>query len=365
MLFHPLPDRSGLLCSFGFFERRNIRRRQRRRGAQKVFQNPFAARHRRGPVRDRSHQQETRLAQQAPPRVVRHWDAAEAAAANIRNPVVLGQRLVDESVVRVKQIDHAAIFAQDAFEQHLRLVPERLPQIVVKSAGFGTGALQLPQVQPLVAEVGHQRFRFLIRQHAARLLFEHRGIVQLALHGQVQKLIVGDAAPQEERQARGQFQIADAIGRAGGHARRLAFEAEDKARIDQDARQRLLDAGVEVAGLPARLIEAQQRVQIRIATAAGDRRAARAWRESSWRRPLLRLPRRVAHENAAAAGRVSGTGGIQRPGDRDALNARIAGESLPDIVRARRGFPDESRADASAAPPSPGFVHPPRRRRPT
>jgi len=171
MFFHLLPDRSGLLCALTLRERRNVRRRQGGRSAQEVFQNPLAARYRGGSVGDRSHQQKTGLAQQTTAVLILDGDALEPASLDTRNPVVASQCLVHESVIGVEQIHHVAVLAKDAFEKQFGLAAKRLPQIIVKSTRLGTSVLQFAQIQPLPAEIGRQRFRAWIRQHASRLRF--------------------------------------------------------------------------------------------------------------------------------------------------------------------------------------------------
>ncbi len=59
-------------------------------------------------------------------------DAAEPAAVDVGNAVVLREALVHERVVRPQQVEHAAIFAHDALEEQLRFLAERLTQIVVE-----------------------------------------------------------------------------------------------------------------------------------------------------------------------------------------------------------------------------------------
>ena len=59
-------------------------------------------------------------------------DAPEAAAVDVLDAVVFGEALVDERVVRPQQIEHAAILADHAFHEHLRLAPERLAEVVVE-----------------------------------------------------------------------------------------------------------------------------------------------------------------------------------------------------------------------------------------
>ena len=46
-------------------------------------------------------------------------------------------------------------------------------------------------------------------------------------------------------------------GAAIRHVGRVPFEAEDESRIHQHPGQRLLDAGIEIAILPAGLVEAE------------------------------------------------------------------------------------------------------------
>ena len=91
--------------------------------------------------------------------------------------------------------------------------------------------------------------RLGIGQHAAGLLLEHSRLVQLALDRHVEQRIVGNAAPQEEREPRREFEIADAIRLALDGVRRLALEAEHEPRIDEHTRETLFDAGIEPTGL--------------------------------------------------------------------------------------------------------------------
>ena len=86
-----------------------------------------------------------------------------------------------------------------------------------------------------------------IRQHAPHLLLEHGWILQLALRGELDQFVVGNAAPQEERQPRRQLEIADAIALARRPVRQARFSAIDEFRIRQDALQRRFDAFIEVA----------------------------------------------------------------------------------------------------------------------
>ena len=58
--------------------------------------------------------------------------APEPAAVDVRDPVMTGEPLVDERVVRGQEIQDAAVLADDAVEQELDLAAKRLPQVVVE-----------------------------------------------------------------------------------------------------------------------------------------------------------------------------------------------------------------------------------------
>ena len=78
----------------------------------------------------------------------------------------------------------------------------------------------------------------------------------------VEQLVVRNAAPQEERQARGEFQVADAIGGIRRDAGRILLDAEQELRTHQHRAQRHLDAGVETALRPGVFVELQRNLQI-------------------------------------------------------------------------------------------------------
>ena len=129
---------------------------------------------------------------------------------------MLGQALVQERVVGVQQIEHAAILADDALEEQLGFPLEGLPQVVVEVKEHLRTRPEpghIADVQPLTGEVADQRLRARVGEHPLDLLLEHAGLMQRLLLRDVQQLVVRDAAPQEERQPRRQLQIVDAIGR--------------------------------------------------------------------------------------------------------------------------------------------------------
>ena len=219
-------------------------------------------------------------------------------------------------------------------EEQLRFAPEGLPQVVVEvreHPRVRARRRQVAQVQPLPGEVRDQRFRATVGQHPLHLLFEHRRLVQLPGGGQIEQFLVRDAAPQEKGQARGELQIADAIGGVGRGVARIPFDAEEKLRAGENGSNRHLDAGVETAGRSRRLVELQRSLEVR----RGDRPpvgAARQGRDDGLRargfrrraRPLTWGP---AHEEPLAARRL----GRIRP-------RRTVRRSRPNTPRA--GFAD-------------------------
>ena len=132
MLGHLFPHRARLV-SVGFLLQAAGRRRRRRRLADPaIFENPFAAHHRRSALRMRCQRQNAALPQQALAGFVVNRHAPEPAAINIRDAVVPGQPFVYERVIGGHQIQNAAVFPQDAFKEKLRFAAERLPEIVVE-----------------------------------------------------------------------------------------------------------------------------------------------------------------------------------------------------------------------------------------
>ena len=114
-----------------------------------------------------------------------------------------------------------------------------------KDALHRNDGLEVAQEQPLAGEVGDERVGAPVGEHPPHLRAEHRGLAQLASLGGRQQLIVGNAAPQKERQPRRELEVADAIRRSGRGVRRIALDAEQELGADEQAPYRALDARVE------------------------------------------------------------------------------------------------------------------------
>ena len=190
------------------------------------------------------------------------------------------------------------------------------------SMGTGVWDFSARKLSHWPAKLRHQLLRPRILEHPPDLLFQNGVFVQLILAGQLQQLVVGDAAPQEERQARGQFQIGDAIDLAGGQIGRLGLAAEHKFGVRQDPAQRHLDPVVETAFIPSALVEAHQDFGVLIRQRPAERPAAQAVDDLARAGRFLAGAGGLAHENPAAGGGVAGSLGLIGAVDHELADVR-------------------------------------------
>ena len=326
MLGQPLAD-GQIAVDRVVLQRGDIGQRRRRRHAQQVVEDELAPDHRRGARRVRRDHQNARLAQQAAASgVFVEIDASEAAAVHVRDAVVLREPFVHVGVVRVQQIERAAILAQDALEEQLRLLLERLTEVVVEvgeEAHVRRDRFEIPEMQPLRREVGDERARTAVDEHPLHLPLEHGGLVEFARDCRVEQLVVGDAAPEEERQPRRELEIRDAVWRVRREPGRILLHAEQELRTHQDARQRHLDAGVESVGrrFGARLLVQIERT---LYVAVGDRPAVGPPHERrqdfSCRALFVVGTGRLRDEEPPPRRRVARSLRAVRPDDRNRIN---------------------------------------------
>src|SRR5260221_1104615 len=119
----------------------------------------------------------------------------------------------------------------------------RSESLVSNFAGQWLYLREAAKVEPLPGEIGNQRFRARIVEHAAHLTLQHCRILQLALFSQVQQQRVRDTAPEEEREPRRQFEIIDAV--KAGAPGRIVLDPEQEIRGDDQRPQRLFDTVFE------------------------------------------------------------------------------------------------------------------------
>ncbi len=172
------------------------------------------------------------------------------------------ETFVDERVIGREEVHDIAVFAHDAGKKQFRFLLEGQPQIVVevrKFVGVGIDAVQISQMQPLTRKILRHRIRAWVGQHAAQLCFKDCGFVEAVSRRQIEQRVVRNAAPEKERQPRGEFDIADSCGVT---VLRIALGAEHECWTCQQAPQRQLNAGIKRAFLAAFFIERKQKIQI-------------------------------------------------------------------------------------------------------
>ena len=242
MLLQPRAQRQRLHVLGVFFERRHLGRRLRRRRAEEIVENPLAANDRRGPGRVRRHGQDAGVAEQAAAALVGHRDPTEPIPDHIRNLVVPRQPAVDERVVGRQQLEDRPVFAHDAHEEQLGFAlhrrpsgsgrcPETRTDPGASRAGCAGAATATRSCSPARRRAG----RPASAAPAARAPPARSACRRLARWISV---VIGNAAPQKEREARRQLQIADAVDRSRRGAGRRALEPKHEFRIRQDRLER-------------------------------------------------------------------------------------------------------------------------------
>ncbi len=197
-------------------------------------------------------------------RLVVERHATEVAALDRLDAVVHRQALVEEGVVRGQQLEHAAIAAQDAVDEQPQFFLEH-PAGIEQSARVGELAsvrgdlVQLGDVEPLEREIVAERLGPRVGKHPAHLSGQHVGFAEARFGGELQELLVRQAAPQEEGQTRRQLQIAQRASRAGPDS---GFRAIEEMRARQDRAERIAHTAFEASRRRSRLVERHQGIEI-------------------------------------------------------------------------------------------------------
>ena len=267
------------------------------------------------------------MAEQALTPLIAQRHPPVAAPTHVRDAVVSREPFVEKRVVRAQQVDDAPVLPQLAFHEQLGLTLKGLAEVLVepgKQIRIRCDAADAAQHQPLASEIVDQRRRPGISQHPVHLLVERGRVAQLASSREIEELVVGNAAPHEERQPRRQLEIAQTIDGARCCTDRIALDTKQKLGVDQDAFERRLDARFEATIGAAGLVERKQRLEVVV----GDRAAERAARQRRENRPgaprLVLVCRAVglADEEPVAAGRLTWPRHRVRAIDGDALQPR-------------------------------------------
>jgi len=165
-------------------------------------------------------------------------------------------------------------------------------------------------LDPAIAMSGivAERGETLVGDHSPDLLIQNRGSAQLSALGEVEQFVIGNAAPQEEREARRQLELADSIRLIARDVGRFRLDAEQELRRHDQPHDSLLDAAIEVP-FPAPLaIERDQRLDVGIGHRPPKGTARECLENRSRAGDLFRF-NRTHRRNAAKAFRETGMTG--------------------------------------------------------
>ena len=254
---HQLSNRERFGPRLIFLERFDVGRRWRRRRAHDALQDPRSSKHGRGPVRIRRHHQHGTLSEQTPAGGIVELDAAEPVTLDRIDVVVERQPFVKVGVVGREQLKHTAVLAEHAVDEQPELGAEVIPRIAGKGKhrGIGIDLGELRHVEPLESKVTGQRLRAAIRKQTTHLRFEHRRVAQAMLLREPQQLCIGNAAPQEEGEPRGEFEIVDPIDVTGDNVAGRQLGAVQKIGARKNGGQRAPHAAFKITGITARRVE--------------------------------------------------------------------------------------------------------------
>src|SRR5262249_1293694 len=153
-------------------------------------------------------------------------------------------------------------------------------------------------------------------------------IAQLLPRREIQQLIVGNAAPQEEREPRCELEIGHAIRRSGRCTFGIALDAEREERTRENAFEPALHSAIERTLLPPLLVHLENRLELRLRDWLPIGAAREVRQDLGRTRPFA--PRlRSGHvaafcghalEDGAAAWRVAGSFRIERSGHGECLD---------------------------------------------
>ena len=135
------------------------------------------------------------------------------------------------------------------------------------------------QIQPLGGKVIDQRIGGArVGEHPPHFPLQHGRRGQPTLLGKIEQPLVRNAAPQEKRQTRRDFQVAQTIWlRRRARRRGIAVHPQKEVWIDEHSLHRELDARVKRAAVsPSTVEKLEQRLQVCLGnrTAIGEPREA-------------------------------------------------------------------------------------------
>ena len=172
------------------------------------------------------------------------------------------QAAIDIGKVRVDEVHHAPVLANDGPEKQPRLLAHRLSQRLVeagKNVGVRGRAREKSRLQPLLSEVLRQGVRPWVAQHPLNLSGEHLGVRQAAIAGQLEQLGIRHAAPEKIGEPGSELIGRDRVNRR--RVFRLGIELDTKEKMRRGERrledhpEGVLDGALVVNHSPAKLDE--------------------------------------------------------------------------------------------------------------
>ena len=125
-------------------------------------------------------------------------------------------------------------------------------------SGIGLEAVEIAGLEPLAGEVFSESARLGIEEHAVDLRAKDFGIAQAVFERELEKLVIGHAAPQKIAEARGELEIIQAVIAVAGR-----LDAEKEMRRNQDSFERELHALIDgISLLPGHLDKVEQAVDL-------------------------------------------------------------------------------------------------------
>ena len=258
------------------------------------------------------------MAEQPSARVVGVGHPTEVCSGDIRDAVVFCEAFVDERIVGREQLEHAAVFADQTDEEQLRFAQHRLLELVMEVgvlADVRMDLLQVLQPEPLGREPRTQRVRTGVGQHSPHLALEHGRVRELSLSRDRQQFVVRSGSPQEERQARRQIRITDAVVLAGLHVPGRLLEAEHEMGTSQERLEGGPDSNLEAAFFRSILVEGHQSIDVTVGEISSVGPHPQPGKDRLRAGPLFVFGCRTARKDFPTARRFRHTSRVVRPGN--------------------------------------------------
>ena len=141
------------------------------------------------------------MSQQASAAVVGVRDTLETASNHSRYPVVPSQALVHKSIVRVEELQRAAVLMNETVEEHLSLTSHGVCKLLIevrKPGIFRVHFIQVLEAEPLCSEPRAKRLGPGISKHPPHLSLQHVRIRQRGIPCQCHEFVVRGRTPKEE-----------------------------------------------------------------------------------------------------------------------------------------------------------------------